>query len=139
MYFYIRLYCAFYKFLEVQIMQNYIGKKGRRFQLHVHVPLVFGCIPSGSGCGNVPNELVHRAGPPFLDNHYRGQITILSKKICRGLLFSGSGTTFHCDTQVRKLKALKPVIAIVSQGTPLMTTISLCQLLHNTTRQTMFI
>ena len=21
---------------------------------------------------NGPNELVHRAGPPFLDNHYRG-------------------------------------------------------------------
>ena len=21
---------------------------------------------------NVPNECVHRAGPPFLDNHYRG-------------------------------------------------------------------
>ena len=27
-------------------------------------------IPSGSRYGNVPNELVHRAGPPFLDNHY---------------------------------------------------------------------
>ena len=36
------------------------------------VPSVFGCIPSGSRYGNVPNELVHRAGPPFLDNHYRG-------------------------------------------------------------------
>ena len=34
------------------------------------VPSVLGCIPSGSRCGNVPNELVHRAGPPFLDNHY---------------------------------------------------------------------
>ena len=32
----------------------------------------FGCIPSGSRHGNDPNELVHRAGPPFLDNHYRG-------------------------------------------------------------------
>ena len=36
------------------------------------MPSVFGCIPSGSRYGNVPNELVHRAGPPFLDNHYRG-------------------------------------------------------------------
>ena len=36
------------------------------------MPSVFGYIPSGSRCGNVPNELVHRAGPPFLDNHYRG-------------------------------------------------------------------
>ena len=32
---------------------------------------VFCCIPSGSRYGNGPNELVHRAGPPFLDNHYR--------------------------------------------------------------------
>ena len=36
------------------------------------MPSVFGCITSGSRYGNVPNELVHRAGPPFLDNHYRG-------------------------------------------------------------------
>ena len=36
------------------------------------VPSVFGCIPLGSRYGNVPNELIHRAGPPFLDNHYRG-------------------------------------------------------------------
>ena len=36
------------------------------------MPSVFGCIPSGSRYGNGPNELVHRAGPPFLDNHYRG-------------------------------------------------------------------
>ena len=36
------------------------------------MPSVFGCISSGSRYGNVPNELVHRAGPPFLDNHYRG-------------------------------------------------------------------
>ena len=33
---------------------------------------VFGCIPSGSRYCNVPNELIHRVGPPFLDNHYRG-------------------------------------------------------------------
>ena len=36
------------------------------------MPSVFGCIPSGSRYGNVPNELIHRAGPPFLDNHNRG-------------------------------------------------------------------
>ena len=36
------------------------------------MPSVFGCISSGSRYGNVPNEFVHRAGPPFLDNHYRG-------------------------------------------------------------------
>ena len=36
------------------------------------MPSVFGCISSGSRYGNVPNELVHRAGPSFLDNHYRG-------------------------------------------------------------------
>ena len=58
-----------YKFIEVQIMHN-IGKKGHRFQLHV--PSVFGCLSSGSRYGNVPNEFVHRAGLPFLDNHYRG-------------------------------------------------------------------
>ena len=34
------------------------------------MPSVFGCLPSRSRCGNVPNEFVHRAGPPFLDNHY---------------------------------------------------------------------
>ena len=34
--------------------------------------LVLGYIPSGSRCGNIPNKLVHRAGSPFLDNHYRG-------------------------------------------------------------------
>ena len=32
------------------------------------MPSVFGYIPSRSRCGNVPNELVHRAGPSFLDN-----------------------------------------------------------------------
>ena len=36
------------------------------------MPSVFGCISSGSRYGNIPNELVYRAGPPFLDNHYRG-------------------------------------------------------------------
>ena len=36
------------------------------------MPSVSCCIPSGLRYGNVPNELVHRAGPPFLDNHYRG-------------------------------------------------------------------
>ena len=29
------------------------------------------CILSGSRYGNVLNELVHRVGPPFLDNQYR--------------------------------------------------------------------
>ena len=36
------------------------------------MPSVFGCVSSGSRYGNVTNELIHRAGPPFLDNHYRG-------------------------------------------------------------------
>ena len=36
------------------------------------MPSVLDCSPSGSRYGNVPNELIHRAGPPFLDNHYRG-------------------------------------------------------------------
>ena len=36
------------------------------------MPSVLGCSPSGSRYGNVPNELIHRAGPPFLDKHYRG-------------------------------------------------------------------
>ena len=36
------------------------------------MPSVFDYIPSRSRCGNVPNELVHRAGPLFLDNHYCG-------------------------------------------------------------------
>ena len=36
------------------------------------MPSVFGFIPSGSKYGNVPNELVLRAGPPFLDNHSNG-------------------------------------------------------------------
>ena len=50
-------------------MHGYIGKKGRRFQL-CHQFLAI--ISSGSRCGNVPNKLVHRAGLPFLDNHYCG-------------------------------------------------------------------
>ena len=29
-------------------------------------------IPFGSRYSIVPNELIHRAGLPFLDNHYRG-------------------------------------------------------------------
>ena len=33
----------------------YTGKKEGRFSA---VPLVFGCIPSVSRCGNVPNELL---------------------------------------------------------------------------------
>ena len=35
---------------------------------------VFGCIPSGPRCGNVPNELEHRVGPLFLDNYFRGYL-----------------------------------------------------------------
>ena len=68
MYFYMWLYCAFHKSLEVQIMQIYI-KKGRRFQL-CHQFLATILFLPGSRCGNVPNEPVHGAGPPFLDNHY---------------------------------------------------------------------
>ena len=45
---------------------------------------LFGYLPSESRCGNVPNELVHRAGPPFLDNHYHG--TILA--MCGSYAFS---------------------------------------------------
>ena len=42
MYFYIWLYCALYKFLEVQIMHTgIIGKKGCRFQLCHQVLAVF--------------------------------------------------------------------------------------------------
>ena len=67
MYFYTWFYCAFYKFSEVQIMHIQV-ERGTSSA----VPLVFGCTSSGSRCGNVPNELIHRAGPPFLDNHYRG-------------------------------------------------------------------
>ena len=36
------------------------------------VPSVFGCIPSGSRYANALNGLVHRVGPPFLDNYYHG-------------------------------------------------------------------
>ena len=43
---------------------------------------VFGCNPSGLRCGNSPNELVHRAGPPFLDNYYCGYQYNLLKSLC---------------------------------------------------------
>ena len=36
------------------------------------VSSVIGCFPYGSRCGNIPNELVYRAVPPFLGNHYLG-------------------------------------------------------------------
>ena len=55
------LYCAFYKFLDLKFFKLCICRC-----LDFTVLSVFG---SGSGCGNVPNELVHRVGPPFLDNH----------------------------------------------------------------------
>ena len=42
-----------------------MGEKGRRYQL-CHQFL------AGSRYGNVPNELIHRAGPPFLGSHYCG-------------------------------------------------------------------
>ena len=54
-------------FLQV-FRGSYIGKRGVDFNCTIS----FGYIPSRSRCGNVLNELVHRAGPPFLDNHYRG-------------------------------------------------------------------
>ena len=42
----------------------------------------FGCIPSGSRCGNVPNELVHKARPPISVNHYCGcQYNIMSHEL----------------------------------------------------------
>ena len=59
MYFYMWLYCAFYKLLEVQIMHILVKKKRAEISA---VPSVFGYNPSRSRCGNVPNELVHRAG-----------------------------------------------------------------------------
>ena len=63
--------CSCIKLCFLQVFRStnyaYIGKKG----VDSAVPSVFGCIPSGSRCGSDPNELVHRAGPPFLDNHYR--------------------------------------------------------------------
>ena len=55
------LYCAFRSSSFAQ------GKNRHRFQLRYQFYLY---IPTGSKCGNVPNELVHRAGLPFLDNHY---------------------------------------------------------------------
>ena len=43
------------------------------------MPTDFGYIPPGSRCGNVPNELVHGVGLPFLDDHYRDyQWSVLS-------------------------------------------------------------
>ena len=39
---------------------------------------VFGCIPSESRYGNVPNELIHRAGPPFPVN---GQVVVYVAKV----------------------------------------------------------
>ena len=63
-------------FLQVFRSSNYeyiIGKKGRRFQLCYQFLAVF---LLGQRYGNGPNELVHRVGPPFLDNHYRGHIVM---------------------------------------------------------------
>ena len=69
MYFYMWLYYAFYKFLEVQIMHN-IGKKGCRFQLCRQFLTVF-FLSQGMVMSQMSLH-VHRAGPPFLDPHYRG-------------------------------------------------------------------
>ena len=44
------------------------------------VPSVLSCIPSGLRCSNVPNELVHRAEPPSLDNHYCTWLSIFTTK-----------------------------------------------------------
>ena len=63
-------------FLQVFRSSNYaytIGKKGRRFQL-CHQFLAI--LPSRSRCGNVPNELIHRAGLPFLDNHFNREESV---------------------------------------------------------------
>ena len=49
------------------IMYAYV-KRGVEFSCDIS----FGCFPIESRCGNVPNELVHRAQPPFLDDHYCG-------------------------------------------------------------------
>ena len=50
-----------------------LSKSVQKFKLCIHkyaVKSFFGCysIPSGSRCSNVPNELVHGAGLPFLDS-----------------------------------------------------------------------
>ena len=50
-------------------MNIIIVKKGRRFQL---CHQFWAVILLGQDVVYGPNELVHRAGPPFLDNHYRG-------------------------------------------------------------------
>ena len=68
MYFFVVVLC----FLQVLRSSNYAcrGKKGRRFQL-CHQFLAVFLLSQDNYC-KVPNKLVHRAGPPFLDNHYRG-------------------------------------------------------------------
>ena len=50
-------------------MRIIIGKKGRRFQLCHQFLAVF---LQGQDMVMSLNELLQRAGPPFLDNHYRG-------------------------------------------------------------------
>ena len=58
------------------------------------MPSVFGCVPSGSRYDNVPNELIHRAGTPFLDNHYRGYQYYV--------LYAVSDCSFHPSMQISK-------------------------------------
>ena len=52
------------------------------------MPSVFSCIPPGSRYGNVPNELIHRAGLPFLDNHYRGYQLLMATCVHMSMLFN---------------------------------------------------
>ena len=56
-------------FLQVFRSSNlaYIGRKGRRFQL-CHQFLAAFLL----GQDMVMSQMIHRVGPPFLDNHYRG-------------------------------------------------------------------
>ena len=68
------LYCTLYQFQKFKLCL--IGKRGHRFQ-----PSVSGCISSGSRSGNVPNELVLRTGPPFLDNHYHQSIMVINSNV----------------------------------------------------------
>ena len=94
------------------------------------MPSVLGCSPSGSRYGNVPNELIHRAGPPFLDNHYRGYQYESTKVQSLGTIVNTQTTIVVINMKALKCNPLallltrKPQILVVVQGSSSMLGVS---------------
>ena len=80
------------------------------------MPSVFGCIPSGSRYGNVPNELVHRAGPPLIVVINRAKYVLLHVVVLCFLQVFGSSNHEHIAKKGRRFQLCHQFWAVFLLG-----------------------